>query len=56
MLPECKTYAMLEAAHQRQQQGVDVVMWYIETHKRADTESADQTWKYFLSGRLNTTR
>jgi len=33
-----KTYAMLEAAHQRQQQGVDVVIGYIETHDRADTE------------------
>jgi len=34
-----KTYAMLEAAHQRQQQGVDVVIGYIETHDRADTEA-----------------
>ncbi len=34
-----KTYAMLEAAHQRQQQGVDVVIGYIETHGRVDTES-----------------
>jgi two-component system sensor histidine kinase KdpD len=33
-----KTYAMLEAAHQRQQQGVDLVIGYIETHGRADTE------------------
>ena len=33
-----KTYAMLEAAHQRQQQGVDVVIGYIETHGRVDTE------------------
>jgi two-component system sensor histidine kinase KdpD len=37
-----KTYAMLEAAHQRQQQGVDVVIGYIETHKRADTEALIQ--------------
>ncbi len=34
-----KTFAMLEAAHQRQQQGVDVVIGYIETHDRADTEA-----------------
>ncbi|MGE5775323.1 MAG: DUF4118 domain-containing protein [Chloroflexota bacterium] len=33
-----KTYAMLEAAHQRKQQGVDVVVGYIETHQRAETE------------------
>lgn len=33
-----KTYAMLEAAHQRMEQGVDVVVGYIETHKRAETE------------------
>lgn len=34
-----KTYAMLEAAHQRQQQGVDVVIGYVETHERADTQA-----------------
>src|SRR5512138_1648015 len=34
-----KTYAMLEAAHQRKREGRDVVIGYIETHKRADTES-----------------
>lgn len=33
-----KTYAMLEAAHQRKAQGVDVVVGYIETHKRIETE------------------
>lgn len=33
-----KTYAMLEAAHQRRAQGVDVAVGYIETHKRAETE------------------
>lgn len=33
-----KTYAMLEAAHQRKAQGVDVVVGYVETHKRAETE------------------
>lgn len=34
-----KTYAMLEAAHQRKEEGLDVVIGYIETHKRAETES-----------------
>ncbi len=33
-----KTYAMLEAAHQRREQGIDVVAGYVETHKRAETE------------------
>lgn len=34
-----KTYAMLEAAHQRRAEGVDVVVGYIETHGRAETET-----------------
>ncbi|HTP01217.1 MAG TPA: sensor histidine kinase KdpD [Anaerolineales bacterium] len=34
-----KTFAMLEASHQRLREGVDVVVGYIETHKRAETES-----------------
>ena len=33
-----KTYAMLEAAHQRKGQGIDVAVGYVETHKRAETE------------------
>jgi two-component system sensor histidine kinase KdpD len=33
-----KTYAMLEAAHQRKEQGLDIVVGYVETHKRAETE------------------
>jgi len=33
-----KTYAMLEAAHQRKAQGIDVAIGYIETHKRVETE------------------
>jgi len=33
-----KTYAMLEAAHQRKTQGIDIVIGYIETHKRKETE------------------
>jgi len=34
-----KTYAMLEAAQQRQAQGVDVVVGYVETHGRAETRA-----------------
>ena len=34
-----KTYAMLEAAQQRKAEGVDVVIGYIETHARAETET-----------------
>lgn len=33
-----KTYAMLEAAHQRLSEGVDVAAGYVETHGRAETE------------------
>ena len=32
-----KTYAMLEAAHQVQKQGIDIVVGYIERHTRPDT-------------------
>jgi two-component system, OmpR family, sensor histidine kinase KdpD len=34
-----KTYAMLEAAHQRKEEGVDVVVGYVETHGRSETEA-----------------
>jgi two-component system sensor histidine kinase KdpD len=34
-----KTYAMLEAAHQRAAEGLEVVIGYIETHHRAETEA-----------------
>jgi two-component system sensor histidine kinase KdpD len=33
-----KTYAMLEAAHQRKREAVDVVVGYVETHGRAETD------------------
>ena len=32
-----KTYAMLEAAHQAQREGIDVVVGYVEPHARPDT-------------------
>lgn len=34
-----KTYAMLEAAHQRQEEGVDVVIACVETHRRKETDT-----------------
>src|SRR5215216_3032409 len=34
-----KTYAMLEAAHQVKEKGTNVVVGYVETHKRAETEA-----------------
>jgi two-component system sensor histidine kinase KdpD len=37
-----KTYAMLEAAHQRKEEGVDVVLAYVETHNRRETEKLVQ--------------
>ncbi len=34
-----KTYAMLEAAHAQRNQGIAVVVGYVETHKRTETEA-----------------
>ena len=34
-----KTYAMLEAAHQRKEEGIDLVVAYVETHGRVETEA-----------------
>ncbi len=34
-----KTYAMLEASHEQREDGVDVVVGWAETHKRAETEA-----------------
>ena len=34
-----KTYAMLEAAHARRAEGVDVVVGWVDTHHRAETEA-----------------
>ena len=34
-----KTYQMLEDAHQFKKQGVDIVVAFVETHGRADTEA-----------------
>ncbi len=37
-----KTYAMLEAARKQLSQGVDVVVGYVETHGRKDTDALNQ--------------
>ncbi len=37
-----KTYAMLEAAHQRLAEGVDLVVAYLDTHGQAETEIMQQ--------------
>ncbi len=37
-----KTYAMLEAAHQRREEGIDVVIGYVETHGRKETDNLVQ--------------
>ena len=34
-----KTYTMLESARLRKKEGIDVVVGYVETHKRAETEA-----------------
>ncbi len=34
-----KTYSMLEAARNHKKEGIDVVVGYVETHKRLDTEA-----------------
>ncbi|HVO43436.1 MAG TPA: sensor histidine kinase KdpD, partial [Aggregatilineales bacterium] len=34
-----KTYAMLDTARQKKSEGVDVVIGYVETHKRAETDA-----------------
>lgn len=34
-----KTYAMLDRGHQLKDEGIDVVIGYVETHKRAETEA-----------------
>ena len=34
-----KTYAMLDAARQRRAEGIDVVVAYVETHGRPETEA-----------------
>jgi two-component system sensor histidine kinase KdpD len=34
-----KTYRMLQAAHEAKKKGVDIVIGYVETHRRAETEA-----------------
>ena len=35
----CKTFAMLQEAHALRQNGIDVVVGFVETYGRVDTES-----------------
>ena len=37
-----KTYAMLQAAHEQQRDGIDVMIGWVETHGRAETEALVQ--------------
>ncbi len=37
-----KTYAMLQAAHEQQRDGIDVIIGWVETHGRAETEALVQ--------------
>lgn len=46
-----KTYAMLEAAQSQRHAGVDVVIGYIETHGRADTEALVRGFEIIPRGR-----
>jgi two-component system sensor histidine kinase KdpD len=34
-----KTYTMLEAARAHKKEGIDIVVGYVETHQRAETEA-----------------
>lgn len=47
-----KTYAMLEAAHQRKAQGVNVAVGYIETHDRTETEELLQGLEFLPRKRV----
>src|SRR2546430_7321446 len=41
-----KTYAMLEAAHARRADGMDVVVGWVDTHGRAETAALLQGWRW----------
>ena len=49
-----KTYAMLQAAHEQQQDGVDVMIGWVETHGRAETEALLKGCRSFLPARWRT--
>jgi len=48
-----KTYAMLQAAHQRLAEGVDLVAAYVETHGRLETESLLQELEFVPRRRVD---
>jgi two-component system sensor histidine kinase KdpD len=47
-----KTYAMLEAARERRAEGVDIVVGWVETHGRAETEALLEGFEILLPRRL----
>src|SRR5574337_126059 len=47
-----KTYAMLEAAHEARAEGVDVVVGWVETHGRPETEALLEGLKVLPPRRL----
>lgn len=47
-----KTYTMLEAAHERKAEGVDVVVAYVETHGRPETEALLQDLEVIACGQV----
>lgn len=50
-----KTYAMLEAAHQAQKEGVDVVVGYVEPHAQAGIHwRCWKGWRSSHAGRWTT--
>ncbi len=47
-----KTYAMLEAAHEARAEGVDIVVGWVETHGRPETEALLEGLKVLTSRRI----
>ena len=50
-----KTYAMLKAAHEAKQRGIDVIVGYIEPHARPKTAALCMVWKCFRVKVFHTT-
>ncbi|QQR58648.1 MAG: sensor histidine kinase KdpD [Candidatus Melainabacteria bacterium] len=48
-----KTYAMLETAHKLQDEGIDVVLGVVETHKRAETEALVEGLEYLQKKQIS---
>ena len=50
-----KTYAMLEAAHERRAEGLDVVVGWVDTHGRAETAALLVPWSIVAPPSTNLT-